>query len=115
MSKIYLNCTESDCDVKGGREFFFSDKEQKFYTDRGYTPPKRCWPCREKRRNQKESPFTPILQQMKKHPTEPKKDYNDACARCGGSETVETENVMQRCPDCYREPDDFTGATEGDR
>lgn len=28
-------------------DFLFSESEQKFYSDRGYTPPKSCKPCRE--------------------------------------------------------------------
>lgn len=62
MSKIILKCTDGDCGVKGGREFFFSDKEQKFYGDKGFTPPKRCWECRQRRRNQAQSPLAPFLQ-----------------------------------------------------
>lgn len=65
MSKIVSNCTDLNCDVEGGREFFFSDKEQKFYKEKGFTPPKRCWECRERRRKQAESPFAPALKKVK--------------------------------------------------
>lgn len=67
MSKITCKCSDKQCDVEGGREFFFSDKEQKFYKEKGFTPPKRCWPCRERRRNQADSPFKPAFDQMKKN------------------------------------------------
>ena len=30
-----------------GSDFYFTERDQEFYKDKGYTPPKRCKPCRE--------------------------------------------------------------------
>lgn len=63
-------CTDSSCEVEGGRKFFFSEKEQKNYKEQGWPPPKRCFYCREAKRKlrerQENSKFTPILEDMKK-------------------------------------------------
>lgn len=44
MEDTRITC--SDC----GRSFIFSAKEQKFYEDNGYVPPKRCRYCRTRRK-----------------------------------------------------------------
>ncbi len=40
MATILIKC--SDCPT----EFEFTDRDQAFFNDKGYTPPKRCKPCR---------------------------------------------------------------------
>jgi CxxC-x17-CxxC domain-containing protein len=55
MSDRTLTC--SDC----GNEFTFTAGEQEFYTQRGYSEPRRCQPCRQARktqRNQSEGGFS---------------------------------------------------------
>ena len=50
------------CVDKGCGEFEFSDKEQSFYAERGYSDPKRCKQHREARKkviNKQNSPFHP--------------------------------------------------------
>ena len=37
-----------------GTEFIFSVSEQKFYKEKGFTPPKRCRLCRQNRKNKLE-------------------------------------------------------------
>lgn len=49
MEDIKLTCQEKDC----GKEFMFAVHEQKFYEKNGFTPPKRCRACRDKRRRVK--------------------------------------------------------------
>lgn len=58
-------CIDADCEIPGGRKFYFSEKEKEFYDINKFLPPRRCWNCRARRRTQKESVFTPILEQMK--------------------------------------------------
>ena len=42
----------SDC----GKEFVFTENDQRFYEDHNYVPPKRCKDCRKKRKlNRKEN------------------------------------------------------------
>ena len=48
MQDIKIKC--QDC----GREFLFTAQEQKFYEEKGFTPPKRCRYCRNKRKQIKE-------------------------------------------------------------
>lgn len=40
----------ADC----GGEFAFTERDQAFYAERGFEPPKRCKECREKRKRNKE-------------------------------------------------------------
>lgn len=44
MPDKMLKC--GDC----GDEFEWSEKDQEFYTKKGFSPPKRCKPCREARK-----------------------------------------------------------------
>ena len=34
-----------------GKEFVFTEREQEFYTEKGFEPPKRCKSCRDARKN----------------------------------------------------------------
>lgn len=43
--QIDLVC--ADC----GNQFYWSVKDQKFYRERGFQSPKRCWNCRQTRKN----------------------------------------------------------------
>jgi len=43
-----INCP--DCH----QDFTFTEGEQRFYEEREYTPPKRCKPCRDQRKAQRE-------------------------------------------------------------
>jgi len=45
-----LKCQEKGC----GQEFIFTEGEQEFYASRGFSDPKRCKPCREKKKAEKE-------------------------------------------------------------
>jgi N-acetylglutamate synthase-like GNAT family acetyltransferase len=51
MSDQTLQCKERDC----GQEFVFTEGEQKFFADKGFTPPSRCKMCRQKRKAEKEA------------------------------------------------------------
>lgn len=44
MSYIKIKC--QDC----GEEFIFSERDQKFYEEKGFLPPKRCRFCRNARK-----------------------------------------------------------------
>jgi hypothetical protein len=44
-----ITCIEAGC----GRTFIFEAGEQKFYAEKGFTPPKRCKPCRDERKAQR--------------------------------------------------------------
>lgn len=44
MTDQYITCV--DC----GSEFEHSERDQEFYTERGFTPPKRCRACRIKKK-----------------------------------------------------------------
>ncbi|RMD92748.1 MAG: cytochrome C551 [Calditrichaeota bacterium] len=41
-----------------GEEFTFSADEQQFYAERGFQQPKRCKPCREKRKRDRRSSYS---------------------------------------------------------
>lgn len=44
MGTQYLTCIDCKAD------FEFTERDQEFYADRGYSTPKRCKPCREKKK-----------------------------------------------------------------
>jgi len=54
-----LVCVEQGC----GNEFTVSVSEQRFFTDKGLSLPKRCKSCRDRRRNQANSPFKGLKEQ----------------------------------------------------
>ena len=43
MEDVKIKC--QDC----GKEFIFTERDQKFYEEKGYVPPKRCKFCRNAR------------------------------------------------------------------
>ncbi len=48
MSEQHLTC--ADC----GREFSFSEREQAFFREKGFDPPKRCPDCQARKKEQRE-------------------------------------------------------------
>jgi DNA replicative helicase MCM subunit Mcm2 (Cdc46/Mcm family) len=44
MSSITIKC--EDCQ----KDFYFTDRDQEFYKEKGYSEPKRCFNCRKKRK-----------------------------------------------------------------
>lgn len=50
MADKKITC--QDC----GEEFVFSEDEQVFYAEKGFSDPKRCKPCREKKKAQRRRP-----------------------------------------------------------
>lgn len=72
-------CVEAVC---GHSEFVITAGEQSFFEGKGYPLPKRCKPCRDRKRqekdaqttaaeNRKNSPFAPLLDQMHNNPDHP--------------------------------------------
>lgn len=59
MSDIELVCVEH----KG--TFIFTQGEQEFYKKSGFTNPKRCKECREKKKARMNSPFAGVLKQVR--------------------------------------------------
>ncbi|MBA2706290.1 MAG: zinc-ribbon domain containing protein [Gemmatimonadaceae bacterium] len=57
MSDEMIQCR--DCPT----EFLFTEGELAFYVEKGYQPPKRCKPCRDKRKNQQAATAQPAPQQ----------------------------------------------------
>lgn len=47
MAAQIIKC--ADCK----QDFEFSERDQTFYKEKNYTPPKRCRPCRDKRKADK--------------------------------------------------------------
>jgi len=88
-----LRLTCSDC----GQEFTFSNDDQAFFRERGYSTPKRCKACRQAKKNEQgggggysrrsESQSTSVT-----------------CSGCGKQTTVPFEPRGDRpvyCQDCY--------------
>ena len=99
-----LTC--SDC----GIQFSFTTREQAFYSERGFVPPRRCRTCREKRKSSAQG--VPKLN-AGAHANETSGTPGDAnarqyfqivCASCGVETTVPFKPDPQRpafCRKCY--------------
>jgi CxxC-x17-CxxC domain-containing protein len=76
-----------------GQEFLFSEKEQEFYAMRGFQEPKRCKPCRSRRKEQSGG-----------RGFGPRQMYPAVCADCGQDTEVPFKPREDRpvyCRDCY--------------
>jgi CxxC-x17-CxxC domain-containing protein len=76
-----------------GEEFIFSAEEQEFYMSRGFQTPKRCKPCRSRRKEERRGGFRE------------KKMYTVTCADCGQVTEVPfkpRENRPVYCRECYQ-------------
>ena len=49
MPHIYIVC--EDCT----KTFFWKEEDQKYYAEKNFAPPKRCFNCRQSRKNKKET------------------------------------------------------------
>ncbi|NOZ76365.1 MAG: zinc-binding protein [Euryarchaeota archaeon] len=79
-----LSC--EDC----GEEFVFSGEEQQFYYERGFQTPKRCKPCRQRRKAAR---------------TGQRELHSTICAECGIETQVPFKPSGDRpvyCRDCYQ-------------
>ena len=77
-----------------GADFLFSEGEQEFYAEQGFTTvPVRCRPCRAKRKRPDGRSRKVRL-------------YEIVCAKCGEVVSVPVKPTPERpayCGDCYRE------------
>jgi len=81
---------------KCGQSFTFTDKDQKFYKEKGFPNPKKCKACRQKKQNHRE-----------------KTNLDDAkewgtCESCG-TETFLVGEVGLCGPCCFGEADTING------
>ena len=79
-----------------GEEWVFSADEQQFFNERGYQTPKRCKPCRQKRKMSRTDSSSGFSE---------RKLYDVTCADCGEQTQVPFEPKGDRpvyCRDCYR-------------
>ena len=86
-----LHC--ADCDT----DFTFDAQEQELFASRGYTnEPKRCAPCREARKSQRNG--------YSSYSSGPRQMFPVTCAQCGKDTEVPFEPRDSRpvyCSDCY--------------
>ena len=89
------NLVCEDC----GQEFVFSEGEQEFYASRGFQPPKRCKPCRSRRKEMRGDQGYGQgygRGQVQRYPA--------VCAECGQETTVPFKPREDRpvyCRECY--------------
>lgn len=87
---VLLQC--SDC----GCEFEFTQEEQEFYGEKGFSSPKRCAPCRAQNRQRKNN---------SRGGFRPKIRHDVTCSACGIQTTVPFKPSQDKpvyCPDCYK-------------
>lgn len=62
MPNIDLKCAEC------GNDFYFSEKDQAFYKEKGFQQPKRCYNCRQARKSNGSQQQQPSQPQQKPAP-----------------------------------------------
>lgn len=94
MEDQTLTCIEKSC----GKKFVWPVHEQKFFEKQGFTPPKRCRACRQKKRAEKEA---------KQPPQEPKDKEWGNCSSC---EQFQPLTSVSMCGPCtFGEADTING------
>lgn len=86
----------ADC----GQTFAFSAEDQEFYSQRGFSTPKRCPECRSARKASSQRGGG-----QRRSPSFDRPKYNVTCSACGCETTVPFEPKGDRpvyCSDCYR-------------
>lgn len=71
-----------------GEEFVFSVDEQEFFESKGFVEPKRCKPCRQRRKEQRGS----------------RQFYDAVCSNCGAETTVPFRPIEGKpvyCRECF--------------
>ena len=102
-----LQLTCSDC----GQEFTFSNEDQAFSQERGYSVPKRCKACRQAKKNE-QTGGGGYYQRSEPQGTAV------TCSGCGKQTTVPFEPRGDRpvyCQDCYNARKKSGGSGRGDR
>lgn len=61
MADINLICVECK------NTFYFSERDQVFFAEKGFQQPKRCYGCRQKRKTNGSQPVTPLPAQPPRH------------------------------------------------
>jgi CxxC-x17-CxxC domain-containing protein len=94
---VLLRCSEC------GQEFPFTATEQQFFRERGYTPPKRCKPCRQAK--QAAGSFGQQDSRPAGYTSGAGHETTVVCASCGQTTTVPFEPRGDRpvyCKNCYK-------------
>ncbi len=67
MKDITKKCVWNVDGKPCGVEFLFTERDQKFYTSKGFSDPKYCHPHREERKKQQDSPFGEALRRSRQN------------------------------------------------
>jgi CxxC-x17-CxxC domain-containing protein len=99
-----------------GQDFVFSEKEQAFFEEKGFSTPKRCRECRTARRDRKKNDSGGDRrsggggsgrQQRSRGPKKPREMHDAICAECGIETQVPfkpREDKPVFCQDCFHPP-----------
>jgi CxxC-x17-CxxC domain-containing protein len=101
-----MQLTCSDC----GQEFTFTTEDQAFFSERGYSFPKRCKQCRQARKNEQSGGGGGGYQRSQARNT------SVICSGCGQPTTVPFEPRGDRpvfCRDCYQAQKGGSGGGRG--
>ena len=101
---MLLTC--SDC----GQEFTFTNEDQAFFQERGYSTPKRCRACRQAKKQQSDGGGGGGYQRRETRNT------TVTCSGCGQQTTVPFEPRGDRpvyCRDCYQAQKGGSGGGAG--
>lgn len=81
------------------QEFVFDASSQQFFSERGFTDPKRCKACARKRKSEREGGAPGGERQM----------FQTTCTQCGNAAEVPFQPTAGKpvlCRDCYRSKQD---------
>lgn len=106
MSDTEITC--QDCKTT----FLFTEQDQDFYAEKGFTPPKRCKPCRQVRKANKESGVGASIGGERRSSSRGSGGHQDrelhdaVCSSCGDSTQVPFKPAGDRpvlCKPCFAE------------
>lgn len=84
---------------KCGEEFIFTEGEQEFYKEKGFSDPKKCKPCRDAARKERE-------ERDGGRGRDGGRDFEVVCADCGKTTTVPFKPSQDRpvyCRECFQD------------
>lgn len=101
MNDTELTC--QDCQTT----FMFTEKEQAFYEEKGFTPPKRCKPCRDAKKARQQGGAAQGGRPQRDDRSRPsdRPMFDVTCSECGANAQVPFEprqGAPVYCRDCFK-------------
>jgi CxxC-x17-CxxC domain-containing protein len=98
MADQVITC--ADC----GQDFVFTESEQAFYADRGFSTPRRCGPCRAAKKAARAESGGSSYGDSYGAPRGPREMFTATCSSCGNVASVPFRPSGAKpvyCSDCF--------------